>query len=74
MFCFDLINIMKRKITFVFFGVCLFYLGLTLSFLFEENGITKITLSDFKFSVSPLIGLIIGFYNLYILPKKQGTN
>lgn len=65
---------MKRKITFVFFVLCLFYLGLTLSFLFEESEVEKITFSDFKFSVAPFICSIIGFYNLYILPKKQSNN
>jgi hypothetical protein len=65
---------MRRKVGFVFFILCLLYLGLTLSFLFEDNDFEKITFSDFKFTAVPMICSVIGFYNLYILPKKQGSN
>jgi len=56
----------NKNILFILLVISLFYLGLTLSWLFERKNFDDLKFSDFKYSIAPFlssIAIFIGYIN-----------
>ncbi len=60
----------KKNILLLLLVIALFYLGLTLSWLFEKENFNGIKISDFKYSIVPLLSSIAIFI-AYITELKR---
>ncbi len=63
----------KKQILFVLLVIALFYLGLTLSWLFKKENLNNITFSDFKYSIAPFLSSIAIFIG-YITEMRKTNN
>lgn len=67
----------KKNILFVLLVVSLFYLGLTLSWLFKIEDFNTIKYSDFKYSLGPLLSslaIFIGYIKELKTEKNKSTS
>lgn len=61
----------KKQILFVLLVIALFYLGLTLSWLFKRENLDNITFTDFKYSIGPFLSSIAIFIGYIIEMRKE---